>query len=181
MFDLGTRTAGEGGSSRCCERNSCGPSIRRLPENGPSLHCFAGQLSRLWPFTSFTALQKCSRYRINSGQTAPSGLTGSQRFGPITFVCREASVRCSARYSKTCSFGTDGGNPTDNQSEQLLIRLGSSGAINRGPWISFLSTTSSRPAAPLSSRRGRASQSTIRQAMSASDASPESNEKPRAS
>ena len=26
-----------------------------------------------WPLTSFTALQKCGRYRINSGQTAPFG------------------------------------------------------------------------------------------------------------
>ena len=35
-----------------------------------------------WPLTSFTALQKCGRYRINSGQTAPSGLTGSAAFDP---------------------------------------------------------------------------------------------------
>jgi len=34
------------------------------------------------PLTSFTALQKCGRYRINSGQTAPSGLTGSAAFDP---------------------------------------------------------------------------------------------------
>ena len=32
--------------------------------------------------TSFTARQKCGRYRINSGQTAPSGLTGSAAFDP---------------------------------------------------------------------------------------------------
>jgi hypothetical protein len=30
-----------------------------------------------WPLTSFTALQKCGRYRINSGHTVPSGLIGS--------------------------------------------------------------------------------------------------------
>jgi hypothetical protein len=35
-----------------------------------------------WPFTLFTALQKAGRYRINSGQTAPSGLTGSAAFDP---------------------------------------------------------------------------------------------------
>ncbi|MGD0421770.1 MAG: hypothetical protein ABSA68_19690, partial [Xanthobacteraceae bacterium] len=34
------------------------------------------------PSTSFTPLQKCGRYRINSGQTAPSGLTGSAAFDP---------------------------------------------------------------------------------------------------
>jgi hypothetical protein len=32
-----------------------------------------------WPLTSFTALQKCGRYRINSGQPAPSGMTSLQR------------------------------------------------------------------------------------------------------
>ena len=37
---------------------------------------------RKWPLTSFTVLQKCGRYRINSGQTAPSGLTGSAAFDP---------------------------------------------------------------------------------------------------
>ena len=36
-----------------------------------------------WPLTSFTALQKCGRYRINSGQTAPSGLTSSAAFDPL--------------------------------------------------------------------------------------------------
>jgi len=36
----------------------------------------------LWPSTSFTALQKCGRYRINGGQTAPSGLIGSAAFDP---------------------------------------------------------------------------------------------------
>ena len=36
-----------------------------------------------WPLTSFTALQKGGRYRINSGQTAPSGLTGSAAFDPL--------------------------------------------------------------------------------------------------
>jgi hypothetical protein len=35
------------------------------------------------PLTSFTPLQKCGRYRINSGQTAPSGLTGSAAFDPF--------------------------------------------------------------------------------------------------
>jgi hypothetical protein len=35
-----------------------------------------------WPLTSFRALQKCGRYRINSGQTAPSDLTGSAAFDP---------------------------------------------------------------------------------------------------
>ena len=36
-----------------------------------------------WPITSFTALQKGGRYRINSGQTAPSGLTNSAAFDPF--------------------------------------------------------------------------------------------------
>jgi hypothetical protein len=36
----------------------------------------------IWPLTSFTALQKCGRYRAISGQTAPSGLTGSAAFDP---------------------------------------------------------------------------------------------------
>jgi hypothetical protein len=35
-----------------------------------------------WPLTSFTGLQKCGCYRINSGQTAPSGLTVSAAFDP---------------------------------------------------------------------------------------------------
>jgi hypothetical protein len=40
-----------------------------------------------WPLTSFTALQKGGRYRINSGQTAPSGLTSSAAFDPQpTFI-----------------------------------------------------------------------------------------------
>jgi hypothetical protein len=37
---------------------------------------------RYWPLASFTALQKCGRYRINSGQTAPSDLTASAAFDP---------------------------------------------------------------------------------------------------
>jgi hypothetical protein len=37
---------------------------------------------RSWPLTSFTALQKCGRYRINCGQTAASYLTGSAAFDP---------------------------------------------------------------------------------------------------
>ena len=49
---------------------------------------------RCWPLTSFTAPQKCGRYRINSGQTAPSGLTGSAAFDPEqTFA---AAFRLSA-------------------------------------------------------------------------------------
>jgi hypothetical protein len=43
--------------------------------------CTAGAV-HTWPLTSFTALQKGGRYRINSGQTAPSGLTGSAAFDP---------------------------------------------------------------------------------------------------
>jgi hypothetical protein len=37
---------------------------------------------RDWPVASSAALQKCGRSRINSGQTAPSGLTGSAAFDP---------------------------------------------------------------------------------------------------
>ena len=43
--------------------------------------CTAGAV-HTWPLTSSTALQKCDRYRINSGQTAPSSLTGSAAFDP---------------------------------------------------------------------------------------------------
>ena len=39
--------------------------------------CAATAHGSLWSLTSFTALQKGGRYRINSGQTAPSGLTSS--------------------------------------------------------------------------------------------------------
>ena len=49
------------------------PSLRR--EDSP---CQLGAV-HTWPLTSFTALQKCGRY---SGQTAPSGLTGSAAFDP---------------------------------------------------------------------------------------------------
>ena len=41
-----------------------------------------------WPSTSITALQKCGRYPINSGQTAPSGLTGSAAFEPFVWTGR---------------------------------------------------------------------------------------------
>jgi hypothetical protein len=51
---------------------------------------FVGVIINMWPLTSFTALQKCGRYRINSGQTAPSGLTGSAAFGPTADI-RHAS------------------------------------------------------------------------------------------
>ena len=36
-----------------------------------------------WPLTSFTALQKCGRYGINSGQTVPPGFIGSVAFGRV--------------------------------------------------------------------------------------------------
>jgi hypothetical protein len=39
-------------------------------------------MSVFGPLTSFTALQKCGRYRTNSGQNAPSDLTGSAAFDP---------------------------------------------------------------------------------------------------
>jgi hypothetical protein len=42
----------------------------------------AVQFFRFWPLTSFTALRKCGRYRINSGQAAPSVFTGSAAFDP---------------------------------------------------------------------------------------------------
>ena len=45
-----------------------------------------------WPLSSFTALQKCGRYRINSGQTAPSCLTGSAAFDPQR-TCASDPVR----------------------------------------------------------------------------------------
>ena len=38
---------------------------------------------RSWPLTTFATLQKGDRYRINSGQTAPSGLTSSAAFDPF--------------------------------------------------------------------------------------------------
>jgi hypothetical protein len=45
------------------------------------------------PLTSFTALHKFGRYRINSGQTAPSDLTGSDAFDPS----RKCRVHRSSR------------------------------------------------------------------------------------
>ena len=46
-----------------------------------------------WPLSSFTALQKCGRYRINSGQTAPScSTTGSAAFDPQR-TCASDPVR----------------------------------------------------------------------------------------
>jgi hypothetical protein len=48
---------------------------------------------RYWPLTSLKALQKGGRYRIKSGQTAPSGLTGSAAFDPL----QKWSVHCSLR------------------------------------------------------------------------------------
>jgi hypothetical protein len=39
-------------------------------------------------------LQKCGRYRTNSGQTAPSGLTGSAAFDPSATL--PAGLRCNA-------------------------------------------------------------------------------------
>ena len=46
------------------------------------------------PLTSFTALQKCGRYRRNSGQTAPSGMTVS-----AALIHRGHSVVEGAAYS----------------------------------------------------------------------------------
>ena len=64
--------------------------IRQIPP------CTAGAV-HTWPLTSFTAPQKCGRYRINSGQTAPSGLTGSAAFDPQS-TCRVAlTVQRSSR------------------------------------------------------------------------------------
>ena len=47
--------------------------------------------------TSFTALQKGGRYRINSGQTAQSGWTGSAAFDPKR--TRRGSISIPARKS----------------------------------------------------------------------------------
>ena len=58
---------------------------------------------RSWPLTSCKALQKHGRYRINSGQTAPSGLTSSAAFDPTEtsavrrYILANASGRESAR------------------------------------------------------------------------------------
>jgi hypothetical protein len=49
-------------------------SLRR--EDSP---CQLGAV-RTWPLTSFAALQKGGHYRINSGQTAPLGMTVSAAF-----------------------------------------------------------------------------------------------------
>jgi hypothetical protein len=43
-----------------------------------------------WPLTSFTALQKCGRYRRKSGQTAPSGMIVSAAFDPFQTLQRKA-------------------------------------------------------------------------------------------
>jgi hypothetical protein len=57
--------------------HGCTRTLRKTSDSS----CTAGAV-HTWPLTSFTALQKCGRYRINSGQTAPSGLTGSAAFDP---------------------------------------------------------------------------------------------------
>ena len=54
--------------------------LRSAPDLDPTAAFTRADFGRFWPSTSFTALQKCGRYRINSGQTAPSGLTGSAAF-----------------------------------------------------------------------------------------------------
>ena len=72
------------------------PRLRR--EDSP---CQLGAV-HTWPLTSFTALQKCRRYRINSGQTAPSGLTGSAAFDPFETLGRppaHRSVMATSPYS----------------------------------------------------------------------------------
>jgi hypothetical protein len=57
--------------------------LRSAPDLDPTAAFTRADFGRFWPSTSFTALQKCGRYRINSGQTAPSGLTGSAAFDPL--------------------------------------------------------------------------------------------------
>jgi hypothetical protein len=46
-------------------------------------------------------LQKCGRYRINSGQTAPSGLTGSAAFDPL----RKSSLPANNSYCLSEALG----------------------------------------------------------------------------
>jgi hypothetical protein len=56
----------------------------------------------LWPLTSFTALQKCGRYRTNSGQTAPSGLTGSAAFDPTETSPAKFAVMHNTALNQPC-------------------------------------------------------------------------------
>ena len=49
---------------------------------------YAKQAMSDWPLTSFTALQKSGRCRINSGQTSPSDLIGSAAFEPFVWTGR---------------------------------------------------------------------------------------------
>jgi hypothetical protein len=62
---------------------------------------------RLLALTSFTALQKGGRYRINSGQTAPSGLTSSAAFDPTaTSVLANGQGQKYADFAPTCWAST---------------------------------------------------------------------------
>jgi len=57
----------------------------KYPEAIYSITALRGRASlarRLLALNVIHGLQKCDRYRINSGQTAPSGLTGSAAFDP---------------------------------------------------------------------------------------------------
>jgi hypothetical protein len=66
---------------------------------------------RGWPSTSLTALQKCGRYRINSGQTAPSGLTGSAAFDPkrrLDFLFSSIAILAATKAEKFCLYNKDG-------------------------------------------------------------------------
>jgi len=107
------------------EQASPGPVIRRLrpaekrvpkrvPRNEVEVdfrfsgrNSVAGQVCS-WPLTSLTALGKYGRYRINSGQTAPSGLTGSAAFDQILpsrhrsrlIIC---TVRCNRTHCRTAT------------------------------------------------------------------------------
>src|SRR6476659_2151594 len=56
-------------------------------------------MSLIGPLTSFTALQKCGRYRINSGQTAPSRLTASVEIDPQRTSEHMAFSNCRPRWT----------------------------------------------------------------------------------
>ena len=64
-----------------------------------------------WPLTSFTALQKCGRYRINSGQTAPLGLTGSAALTSVILGRRYRGRNHTQERRPCIEFGETGGQP----------------------------------------------------------------------
>lgn len=62
-------------------RSSISPA-KVKPRSAPASIADAKRNVSCWPLTSFTALQKFGRYRMNSGQPVLSGLIGSDASDP---------------------------------------------------------------------------------------------------